>query len=229
MVDDILQVYGRVTDPHLLSYTVRYAPGNTTDWTDLELGRPTGSVDGILATWVLVGMPEGAYRIEVTATDAVEHVASAAVGVTRLAANVSLYPSDITFSNPRPSPGDEVTVYVEVHNDGTADATGMTVTVMTDGTEVLRVVGVTVPAHGRYVATAVVNATDRPIVVKARATSALHDTGVMAQGAELAPAEVTTKTEGTTSALAYLAFVIAIVAVVLAIYLGTRRRGAPQD
>jgi hypothetical protein len=227
-VGDVVQVTGAVTDPHLVGYTVSYATGVMSDWIQVASYQVQGNVDGALATWVMLGMPEGFYRVMVAAVDSVGNAANATVSVKRVAANLSLFVSDITFSDPRPEAGDEVTVYVTVHNDGTAGVEGVTLIVMMNGMEILRDKFVMVPAHGRYVAEVRVKAASERMTFAARATSQTHDTGEMVQGAVLVPSEETELSGIASNALVVVALVVAIMAVILAIYLGMRGR-RPQE
>ncbi len=68
--------------------------------------------------------------------------------VTIQKAKIDISPNDITFSNPTPKVGDDVTVTVKVRNTGVVAGSGLTVALLVNGMERTSISGVSVPAGG---------------------------------------------------------------------------------
>jgi len=225
-IGDLVPVMGSITDAsYIESYCIQIALGGSTDWQDILTILPSNarSVDGVIATWSAEGMAEGSIRIRLTATDALGLSASSELGIIHVGANLSIGPSDIVFSNPHPLPGEKVTAYVTVHNYGSSDAQGVTIVVMADGVEVANRTGVTVPARGSFVIPVQLKAPSKGMMVTVRATADLHDSGEMAQGAELVSIEKEAALEDTGGMLGLVALLVAVGALVVALVLGRRK------
>jgi uncharacterized repeat protein (TIGR01451 family) len=222
-VSGAVTIIGSVSDAHLASYTVEVQEDGGS-WMTVQPSTATTGVSGTLATWVTSGMTGGDYTIRVTATDALGQAGTASVDVTLLGAHLSIGTGDISFSDSHPLPGDMVTVFVTVRNDGDSPAENVVVTLSDKG----KVVGsetVTVPAHG----TAVV-----PVKVKAsgshdftaQATSPLYDSGPMTTGQPLQTIEEEAALENAGGILGLLALLLALLAIILVFVMARRGGGA---
>jgi chitodextrinase len=213
-------ILGFVFDDHLETYTVEYSGGEGGDWSFVQLPQATSGMSGTLATWMTSGLPGGKYTLRVTATDAMENTGRTYVTVTLMGAHLTLSPADITFSDSRPLPGDKIDVMVTVRNSGDSPAEDVTVTLSTVTGVVDERTGITVPAHGNYIAIFSVKAEEGGMELSARASSSLYDTGQMTSGKPLNTMEEEGVLENVGGVLGIIALILAVM--VLAILLVSR-------
>jgi hypothetical protein len=225
-VTGALPIIGAVSDAHLQDYRVEYSPDDGLTWKVVQPAQASAGVSGVLATWLPGGLAGGLYKLRVTATDALSQTTQASVDVVLKGARLTIAPNDITFSNTHPLPGDMVTVYVTVRNDGDSPAEGMTVKLYSGTTEVGSQANVDVPANGVAVVPLQVRAKES-MTFTAKATSALYDTGEMAQGQPLRTIEEEAPLENAGGILGMLALVLAVVCLILIILNMRKPKAAP--
>jgi hypothetical protein len=213
-------ILGTVTDDHLESYQIDYMRGTTGEWQVVQPSQRTSGVSGTLATWITSGLSDDTYTLRITATDALGNTGMAAVTVNLMGAYLSLSPSDITFSDSHPLPGDSVKVMVTVRNSGDSPAEDVTVVLYSDGKMVEEQAGITIPPRGTYVAIFPVKAKEGSSVYTARASSDLYDTGQMTSGNPLNTIEEEGVLENVSGVLGLIALVLAVM--LLAIFLVAR-------
>jgi hypothetical protein len=228
VVTGAMPIIGTVSDTHLQDYTVEYSFDDGVTWKVVQPAQATGGVSGVLATWLPGGLVGGLYKLRVTATDALSQTTQATVDVVLKAARLSIAPNDITFSNTHPLPGESVTVYVTVRNEGDSPAEGMTVKLYSGTTEVGSLSNVDVPANGMAVVPLQVKAKDS-MTFTAKATSTLYDTGEMAQGQPLKAIEKEAPLENAGGILGMLALVLAVVCLVLIVLNMRKAKAAPAS
>ena len=213
-------ILGTITDDNLDSYMVEYRRGSTGDWSFVQPSQGTSGMSGTLATWMTAGLLGGDYTLRVNATDTLGNSDEASVTVTLKGAHLTLSPSDITFSDSHPLPGAKVDVMVTVRNSGDSPAEGVTV-VLSSGAEVVdEQTGITVPAHGTYIAIFSVEAEEGGDELSARARSSLYDTGQMTSGKPLNTMEEEGVLENVAGILGIIALILAVM--LLAILLVSR-------
>jgi len=126
-----------------------------TAWPDPELEPESVTVDAfssatITMTYRGVLIPSTAQEsnsIDVKAIFA-EESPTLNLLVTVQKPKIDISPSDITFSNPTPKVGDDVTVTVKVRNTGVVPGSGLTVALLVNGMERTAITGVSVAAGG---------------------------------------------------------------------------------
>jgi hypothetical protein len=227
-VSGAVTILGSVEDAHLVSYMVEYQKQGDAAWNVVQPETATTGVSGTLATWVTSGLSGGDYTLRVTAEDAVDLTAFAAVSVTLKGAKLSIGPTDISFSDTHPLPDDKVTVMVTVRNTGDSPAEGVTVTVYDNGKAVGEESGVTVPAHGTATVVVSVKATEGAQEFTARATSDLYDTGDMETGKPLKTIEREGALENVGGILGLVALIIALLALVLVLMMKMGDKGGEE-
>ena len=219
-------ILGTVSDDHLKSYIVEYRRGSEGDWSSVQPSQSASGISGTLATWMTSGLSDGDYSLRVTALDSIGNSGRASVSVTLKGAHLTLSPSDITFSDNRPLPGDKVDVMVTVRNLGGSPAEGVTVVLYSEGMAIDEQTGITVSALGTYIATFSMKAEEGSVELSARASSFLYDTGQMTPGTPLN----TMEEEGILASSAGILGLIALVlAVALLAILWVYRMGKGKD
>ena len=219
-------VVGSVTDPHLSSYTVESSSDQGLTWEVVLSTQETSGVTGVLAIWDVSGLAPGEHMLLVTATDSLDQASEHTVLVTVEGAVLRIGEGDIVLTDPRPEPGDEVTVLVTVRNDGPSPAEGVRVTVYVDGEEAVHIDDVTVPANGTVVVPVTVVAEDGEQRLTARATTDEYDTGVTPDDTPLIAVEE--EVQETSGALMWLMLIIIIILVVLLLFQGQRSGREPM-
>jgi uncharacterized membrane protein len=126
-----------------------------TAWPDPELSPESVTVDPfstatITMTYRGVLIPSTAVESNSIAVKAIyaEESPTLDLLVTVQKPKIDISPSDITFSNPTPKVGDDVTVTVRVRNTGVVPASGLTVALLVNGMERTAITGVSVAPGG---------------------------------------------------------------------------------
>jgi fibronectin type 3 domain-containing protein len=212
-----IPILGTIADDHLESYQVDYVAGTSGDWRSVQPSQRTRGMSGTLATWMTSGLSDGTYTLRITASDSLGNTKETLVTVTLMGAHLTLSPSDITFSDSHPLPGDKVEVMVTVRNSGDSPAEDVTVILSSVAGIVDEQTGITVPAHGTYIAIFSVKAKEGSTEFSARATSNFYDTGQMTSGKPLTTIEEEGMLENAAGVLGLIALILAVI--VLAIFL----------
>jgi hypothetical protein len=208
-------IVGSINDAHLSRYAVESMREGETSWSQVQPAQETTGLTGVLAVWSTSGLPDGTYFLRVNATDVLGQSTQAMRSVTIKGAHLAIGTADLTFSDPQPLPGSKVTVMVTVRNDGDTAAENVDVVVFDHGKEVGRQTGATVPAHGVLVVPVVTKAMG-DLLITARASSPLYDTGEMPNGQPLRISERPLLGDSG-GLLALIALMLALVALLLII------------
>lgn len=182
---------------------------------------------GVLGTWLPMGLDDGDYLIKVTATDTLGQSSEIVFNLTLEQAELDLGSSSITFSDPKPTVGDTVTVSVEVANDGDSDAKGVTIIIFDNGEEIKKEVAMDIPAGGSAIVEVEVLVTGNHSIT-ARAESDRYDTGEMEGGSRIVaivpePEEEPPEEgflEDSAGILGLIALIIGLLTIIVAIILG---------
>ncbi|MFW3145949.1 MAG: fibronectin type III domain-containing protein [Thermoplasmatota archaeon] len=221
-ITGMVQITGSVRDDHLSTYKVEYKRTGLEDWKVIVPEEAASSASGILATWVPSNIPGGVYMLRVTAKDVLGQTSARIVNVTIAGAMLAIDPSQITFSNPNPMPGEKVTVYVTITNFGDSQAEDITLKLYDDGDEIFSQTGIRVPANGITVISAEIEVTGEHFIT-ARATSDLYDTGAMEEPATIRAMEEEMILEDFGGIASMIAIVLALIAIILAFILASRK------
>ncbi|MEA3558584.1 MAG: hypothetical protein U9R75_04955, partial [Candidatus Thermoplasmatota archaeon] len=222
-ISGLTQITGSISDEHLSSYRVEYKRPGVEEWTAIIPEQTTSSISGILATWAPSGISGGEYILKVTGTDALDQETSKTINVTLAGAILSIDPSQLTFSNYNPLPGEKVAVMVAISNFGDSQAEDVTVKLYDDGEEIYSETGVTVPANGIITISATMKAEGKHSIT-ARATSTLYDTGEMANGATIETMEEEMILENFGGIVGIIALILALIALILAFVLKGKKK-----
>jgi hypothetical protein len=223
-VSGVVPIIGMVEDEYLSGYVVEVKRSDASTWMTVQPMQSTEGVAGTLASWVTAGSTAGDYTIRVTATDVFGQSSSAEVTVLLKGAHLTIGTGDITFSDSHPLPGDTITVFVTVRNDGDSPAENVAVTLYDKGKPVGSET-VTVPAHGTSVV---------PVKAKvegsheftAQATSPYYDTGTMTMGQPLQTIEEEAMLENAGGVLGLIALILVLILMLL--YFLERRKGGGE-
>lgn len=217
-ISGLTQITGSIIDDNLASYRVEYKRPGSEEWTSIVPEQSISTLSGILATWAPVDVPGGDYILMVTATDLLGQERSVRFNITMAGAILNIDPSQITFSNHNPLPGEEVTVTVTISNFGDSLAGDVTLMIFDDGKEIHSETGITVPANGIHTVTTTFKAEGEHHIT-ARATSTLYDSGEMGDASTIETAEEEMVLENFGGIVGLIALILAIIALILAIVL----------
>ncbi len=227
-VTGVTSIIGSVIDDHLTSYSISYLKEGAEDWEAIVPTQPTGGVSGLLGTWAPDGLSGGEYTLKITAVDSLGLTTEETLNLTVAGANLNIDPSQITFSNHHPLPGDKVTVMVTTSNFGDSPAEGITL-VIRDGDEIIHTQGdLVIPANGIFVVTTEITASGTHTIT-AQATSDLYDSGEMSQGAVLTVSEEEMILENAGGVLGLIALILAIIAILLILVFRGKKEKEPKE
>ena len=224
-----VQVLGVYNESTATNFTVDLWVQNESSWRSIFPIVTEIYPDGFIFQWDTTRIPDGSYVLRVTLTDVVGHNGTTQVNVTLANARLSIDPLGISFSNPRPEVGEDVTVWVEVHNTGDADAEDVSVEFIVNGTLEHLVEGLTIPGHSTVLVSYPTTAYDAQY--RARAFSDLYDSGLTSE-LTLVPKEAEVEEvseDDPAQTLAILALVLAVIALLIALMMVVRPPGKVPD
>jgi len=227
LINGPVQIIGVLEDAHMESYSIDYKLSGTEYWMPMVPMQSSLEFTGVLGTWLPMGLDDGDYLIKVTATDTLGQSSEIAFNLTLEQAELDLGSSSITFSDPKPTVGETVTVSVEVANDGDSDAKGVTIVIFDNGEEIEKEVGLDIPAGDSVIVDLELLVTGNHSIT-ARAESDRYDTGEMAGGSRIVaivpePEEEPPEEgflEDSAGILGLLALIIGILAIIAAVIIG---------
>jgi len=215
-------------DSNPAAYYVEFRSIDDTDWDYVVHREDVVDPPLVHATWDTRGLPDGEYYIRVTFLDEAGMDGHDEVVVTLANAHVTVSPTDIEYSFANPENPDEVMLTVVIRNHGSSPALGLDMDVDANGRCIGTVLDIDVDAHSSEVVHTTFDV-NGSTVVTVRARSDVYDTGEMEGGRLVIKDEPSTGDEGDGSAgtsVAWtgdLAFVISLVALVLAVFALTGR------
>ncbi|NOQ54604.1 MAG: hypothetical protein GQ558_08375 [Thermoplasmata archaeon] len=219
-------IEGAITDPHLERVRIEYRMASTEEWSDAVPEMTTSGMSGLLGRWDASALANGEYDLRVTAVDSLGASSEVKVRVTIANVVLTIAPSDIILSNENPLPGEKITVFVTVHNEGGVAAENVIVKLLADGEHAGQRVGISIPAHGNVMVPIDFEAEDG-VVITATAKSSLSETGEMDDGVTIDTREEEGVLETTGGILGLLALIVAVF--VLVLVLVYMRRGGKEE
>ena len=179
--------------------------------------------------WSTTSVPDGDYTIAVMVVDRVDGRVFEEVRVSVRNARLSIDPLGLSFSDPEPEDGEEVTVWLQVRNTGDADATGVTVEFFVLGELEHTVRDLTVPARTTVLVHYRTTVRDGD-THSARAFSDLHGTGEVSRTITTREAELDEEPSGNAVwSVALLALFLSTIALVTSLMKARRPTGKVHD